>query len=75
MSEPYHLINSRNGKHLGPFSTETDVALARNVSTGGWETGIVMNREEFTEWLARPYKKVNPAEELQEWVARKGLGN
>jgi hypothetical protein len=54
---PFHLINTATGKHLGPFSTFLDAALARTVGEGGWG-GIapILNKTEFEDWLRRPIK-------------------
>jgi hypothetical protein len=50
---PYHVVNSGTHKHLGPFTTEVDAALARSMSSeNGWQTGRTYNKREFNEYLA-----------------------
>lgn len=50
---PYYIINTHTGKHLGPFSTETDAALAKSIArvSSGWKNGKVLGRKEFDEHL------------------------
>lgn len=52
---PFHIINRHSGKHLGPFSTEIDAALARSIDTMGlgWSNGDVLDRREFDNHLDR----------------------
>jgi hypothetical protein len=50
---PYHIVNSRTGKHQGPFSSYLDACLARLIGGPGWDTGEIMNRFEFTAHLDR----------------------
>jgi hypothetical protein len=51
---PWHIVSRTTGKHIGPFSTETDCLLAQRIATPDWSTGIVMNRREFDYHLTQP---------------------
>lgn len=44
---PFHIVNRLSGKHIGPFTTETDCALAKTMATPDWITGIVMDKKQF----------------------------
>jgi hypothetical protein len=50
---PYHLVNHTSGRHIGPFSTYLDAAMARQIGYAGWERGEIMNRQEFETHLAQ----------------------
>ncbi|SKN58095.1 Uncharacterised protein [Mycobacteroides abscessus subsp. massiliense] len=52
-SGPFHIVNRLNGKHVGPFTTETDCALAKTIATPDWTTGIVMDKKQFKKHLER----------------------
>jgi hypothetical protein len=54
---PYHIVNKFAGKHLGPFTTESDGILARSLSDQmSWRTAEVMNYETFKAWLRSPVR-------------------
>lgn len=66
---PYHAINIVTGKHMGPFSSEIDSALARSMGTDGWRRGKDMGANEFQAWLDRPEPNGKPyLTQLAEWV-------
>jgi hypothetical protein len=44
---PFHIVNRLSGKHVGPFTTESDCALAKTIATPDWTTGIVMDKKQF----------------------------
>jgi hypothetical protein len=48
---PYELVNEETGKHLGPFSTYLDAALARTIGVGGWARSPILNKKEFKAWI------------------------
>lgn len=50
---PFHIVNALTGKHIGPFTTETDCILARNMASlsSGWATGKIMDDNEFEQHL------------------------
>lgn len=48
---PYHIINSVTGRHIGPFTTDIDAALARSIGTEGWPNAKTLNKKEFDEYL------------------------
>lgn len=50
---PFHIVNSRTGKHLGPFTTELDAAMAKtlDVIDSGWFDGKTMDREQFKQHM------------------------
>ena len=47
-NSPYHIVNALNGKHIGPFSTELDAMLAKQMTcNSGWSDGKILGRREF----------------------------
>lgn len=43
---PFHLVNRRTGKHLGPFSTRIDALLATQLASWG-DSWTAMDKTEF----------------------------
>ena len=49
------MVNQKTGKHLSPFTTELDAALARTMSSSdGWQCGKTYNKKEFDDYLSKP---------------------
>lgn len=67
-NSPYHIVNAATGKHIGPFSTKTDAALARNMSdcNSGWRTGKVLGRNEFDTHLFGGVEKQSLNDQAEE---------
>lgn len=49
---PWHIVSRVSGKHLGPFSTALDCALARSVAGPEWVSGTDMDRVAFARHMA-----------------------
>jgi len=49
---PYHLVSGVSGKHIGPFSTQTDALLARHIADPEFQAAEVMSKIEFDHHLS-----------------------
>lgn len=48
---PWHLVNDDLGRHIGPFSTASDAAMARHIGGGGWNTARILDTGAFEQHL------------------------
>lgn len=68
-NSPYHIVNAATGKHIGPFSTETDAALAKSITydpDNGWRNGKVLGRNEFDTHLFGGVEKQSLKDQAEE---------
>lgn len=48
---PWHIVSRSLGTFAGPFSTELDCVMARNIAGPDWANGIDMDKATFDTWL------------------------
>lgn len=49
---PWHIVARLSKRHAGPFTTEVDAAMARQIAGAEFRDGTLMDAAQFIRWRA-----------------------